>query len=67
MQDPCIARNAAAAAHAVETARGALRLPDPPRIGLDIAVRTMAEKGQAMMGRYKKSSLGGLAVNVVDC
>jgi len=48
-------------------ARVALRLPDPPRIGLDIAVRTMAEKGQAMTGRYKKSSLGGLAVNVVDC
>src|SRR5437899_5901137 len=67
VQDPCIAGNAAAAAHAVEMARVALRLPDPPRIGLDIAVRTMAEKGQAMMGRYKKSSLGGLAVNVVDC
>ena len=67
VQDPCIARNAAAAAHAVESARLALRVPDPPRIGLDVAVRTMGEKGQTMMGRYKESSLGGLAVNVVDC
>jgi len=67
VQDPCIARNAAAAAHAVESARLALRLPDPPRIGLDAAVRSMVEKGQTMASRYKESSLGGLAVNVIDC
>jgi L-serine dehydratase len=67
VQDPCIARNAAAAARAVEAARMALRLPDPPGSGLDVAVRAMAEKGQAMASRYKESSLGGLAVNVVDC
>jgi L-serine dehydratase len=67
VQDPCIARNAAAAARAVESARMALRLPDPPGSGLDVAVRAMAEKGQAMASRYKESSLGGLAVNVVDC
>ena len=67
VQDPCIARNAAGAAQAVEAARFALRLPDPPRLGLDVAVRTMAEKGQAMASRYQESSLGGLAVNIVDC
>jgi L-serine dehydratase len=67
VQDPCIGRNAAAAAHAVESARHALRLPDPPDIGLDATVRKMAVKGQAMTGQYKESSLGGLAVNVVDC
>ena len=67
VQDPCIARNAAAAARAVESARMALRLPDPPGSGLDVAVRAMAEKGRAMASRYKESSLGGLAVNVVDC
>jgi L-serine dehydratase len=67
VQDPCIARNAAAAARAVESAQMALRLPDPPRIGLDNAVRAMVEKGHAMASRYKESSLGGLAVNVVDC
>ena len=67
VQDPCIARNAAAAAQAVESARFALRLPDPPRIGLDTVVRTMVEKGQEMASRYKESSLGGLAINVIDC
>ncbi len=36
VQDPCIARNAAAAAHAVGAARFALRLPNPP-IALDSA------------------------------
>jgi len=66
VQDPCIARNAAAAAHAVGAARFALRLPNPP-IALDSAIRTMLEKGREMTARYKESSLGGLAVNVVDC
>lgn len=67
VQDPCIGRNAAAAAHAVQTARVALRMPDPPRIALDATIRSMVEKGSAMTARYKESSLGGLAVNVVDC
>ncbi len=66
VQDPCIGRNAAAAAHAVGAARFALRLPNPP-VALDAAVRTMTETGRAMTARYKDSSLGGLAVNVVDC
>lgn len=66
VQDPCIARNAAAAAHAVGAARFALRVPNPP-VALDSAVRTMTETGRAMAARYKQSSLGGLAVNVVDC
>jgi L-serine dehydratase len=66
VQDPCIARNAAAAAHAVEAARLALRLPNPP-VALDTAIRTMLDTGRAMAARYKDSSLGGLAVNVVDC
>jgi L-serine dehydratase len=66
VQDPCIGRNAAAAAHAVGAARFALRLPNPP-VALDAAVHTMTETGRAMTARYKASSLGGLAVNVVDC
>ncbi len=66
VQDPCIARNAAAAAHAVGAARFALRLPNPP-VALDASIRTMAETGREMTARYKESSLGGLAVNVVDC
>jgi L-serine dehydratase len=67
VQDPCIARNASAAAHAVLSARLALRVPDPPRIALDATMRTMVDMGLAMTSRYKESSLGGLAVNIVDC
>jgi len=66
VQDPCIARNAAAAAHAVGAARLALRLPNPP-VALDSAIRTMNETGREMASRYKATSLGGLAVNVVEC
>ena len=66
VQDPCIARNAAAAAHAVGAARFALRVPNPP-VALDATVRTMTETGRTMASRYKASSLGGLAVNVIDC
>jgi L-serine dehydratase len=66
VQDPCIARNAAAAAHAVGAARLALRLPNPA-IALDAAIRTMTDTGREMAARYKHSSLGGLAINVVEC
>src|SRR5262245_9456137 len=64
--DPCIARNAAAAAHAVGAARLALRLPNPA-VALDAAIRTMTETGREMAARYKHTSLGGLAINVVEC
>jgi L-serine dehydratase len=67
VQDPCIDRNAAAAAHAVQSARLALRVPDPSRVALDAVIHSMVETGRGMASRYKASSLGGLAVNVVDC
>ena len=67
VQDPCIGRNAAAAAHAVQSARLALRVPDPSRVALDAVIHSMVEMGRGMASRYKTSSLGGLAVNVVDC
>jgi L-serine dehydratase len=67
VQDPCIARNAAAAAIAVNAARTALRMPDPPAHALDSRLAAMAESGRALAGRYKESSLGGIALNVVDC
>src|SRR5262245_28007470 len=66
VQDPCIARNAAAAAHAVGAARLALRVPNPP-VALDAAIRTITDTGREMAARYKHTSLGGLAINVVEC
>ena len=34
---------------------------------LDTVIKTMYETGRDMMAKYKETSLGGLAVNVVDC
>jgi L-serine dehydratase len=30
-------------------------------------IKTMYETGRDMMTKYKETSLGGLAINVVDC
>jgi len=67
VQDPCIERNASAAAHAVRAARLGLRQPEPAQVAFDTLVRSMVESGRQMAGRYKELSLGGLAVSVVDC
>ncbi len=67
VQQPCIERNARAASLAVEAARLALKQPDPPRLMLDPLLRSMVESARVMAGRYKQSSLGGVALNVVDC
>jgi len=66
VQHPCIARNAAAAACALDAAHLALRQPSP-RIALDGLVRSMVETARGMAGRYKHDSLAGIAANVADC
>jgi len=66
MQDPCIERNAKAAAFAYASAAAAVRLPDPP-VGLDRLAATAVDRGLAMAGRYKVASMGGVAVNVAEC
>lgn len=66
VQDPCIARNAAGARHAVAAAQRALSAQSP-RLGLDTLVRSMTETGRGMAGRYKPDALAGLARNVADC
>jgi len=67
VQDPCIDRNARAAAHAMRSARLGLRQPEPAQVAFDPLVRSMVESGRLLASRYKELSLGGLAVNVVDC
>ena len=67
IQQPCIERNARAAAIALDATRFALKQPDPPRLALEPLLRSMVESARAMAGRYKASSLGGVALNVVDC
>ncbi|MBL8365867.1 MAG: L-serine ammonia-lyase, iron-sulfur-dependent, subunit alpha, partial [Comamonas sp.] len=34
---------------------------------LDQVIRTMVQTGKDMMSKYKETSRGGLAVNVVEC
>jgi L-serine dehydratase len=37
------------------------------RVSLDQVVRTMYQTGLDMQSRYKETSPGGLALNVIEC
>ncbi|QAY60328.1 L-serine ammonia-lyase [Microbacterium protaetiae] len=67
VQIPCIERNAIAAATAVTAARLALRGDGSHYVPLDTVVETMRQTGIDMSTKYKETSEGGLAVNVVEC
>lgn len=45
----------------------ALRGDGRHHVLLDKAIKTMKETGADMKTKYKETSRGGLAVNVVDC
>jgi L-serine dehydratase len=66
IEDPCIERNAMAATCAYNAAVAAVRTP-VSRVGLDMLARSLVESGRAMTTRPKSTSIGGLAVNVVEC
>jgi L-serine dehydratase len=67
VQVPCIERNAIAAVKAINACQLALRGDGSHYVSLDAVIRTMAATGRDMSDRYKETSLGGLAVNVVEC
>jgi len=67
VQVPCIARNALGAVKAVTAASLALKGDGRHLVSLDAAVETMRQTGVDMNERYKETSLGGLAVNVIEC
>ncbi len=67
VQIPCIERNAIGAVKAVNAARLALQSEDPSRVSLDQVIETMRQTGLDMNKKYKETSEGGLAVNVVEC
>lgn len=67
VQIPCIERNAIGAVKAVNAARLAMRSTGPHRVSLDQVIETMRQTGHDMNSRYKETSQGGLAVNVVEC
>ncbi|MDG5747842.1 L-serine ammonia-lyase [Qipengyuania sp. XHP0207] len=68
VQVPCIERNAIGAVKAVNAARLALhRTGAESFVSLDQVIETMRQTGLDMSSKYKETSQGGLAVNVIEC
>jgi len=67
VQIPCIERNAMGALKAVSAARMAMAGNGQHYVSLDSVIRTMMQTGADMKTKYKETSRGGLAVNVVEC
>ena len=67
VQVPCIERNAIAAVKAINAARMALWGDGRHMVSLDVVIETMRQTGNDMLSKYKETSEGGLAVNVVEC
>ncbi|MBL8582191.1 MAG: L-serine ammonia-lyase [Rhizobiaceae bacterium] len=67
VQVPCIERNALGAVKAVTAASLAIKGDGKHFVPLDAAIETMRQTGLDMSEKYKETSQGGLAVNVVEC
>lgn len=67
VQVPCIERNALGAVKAVTAASLAIKGDGKHFVPLDAAIETMRQTGLDMHEKYKETSLGGLAVNIVEC
>ena len=67
VQIPCIERNAMGAIKAVNATRMAMRGDGTHHISLDMVIKTMMDTGADMKTKYKETSKGGLAVNMVEC
>lgn len=64
VQIPCIERNIMGAMKAITAARLAMRGNGEHCVSLDAVIRAMKETGENMMGIYKETSEGGLALQV---
>jgi L-serine dehydratase len=67
VQIPCIERNAMGSVKAINACRLAMDEGGEHKVSLDQVIKTMYETGRDMQSRYKETSLGGLAVNVIEC
>jgi L-serine dehydratase len=67
VQIPCIERNAIGSVKAANAARLALHSLEQTKVSLDQVIETMRQTGMDMSSKYKETSQGGLAVNVVEC
>jgi L-serine dehydratase len=66
VQVPCIERNAMASIKAINAARMALRGDGQHFVSLDKVIKTMRDTGADMAVKYKETSRGGLAINVLE-
>ncbi|MBL6664567.1 MAG: L-serine ammonia-lyase [Rickettsiales bacterium] len=67
VQIPCIERNTMGAIKAINAARLAYNNEGTQKVSLDKVIKTMRQVGEDMKSRYKETSKGGLAINVVEC
>jgi len=67
VQIPCIERNAMGSVKAINASRMALRGDGSHKVSLDRVIKTMRETGADMKTKYKETSRGGLAINVIEC
>ncbi|MDO5611254.1 MAG: L-serine ammonia-lyase [Pseudomonadota bacterium] len=67
VQIPCIERNAMGAVKAINAVRMAMRGDGKHKVSLDKVIKTMRDTGRDMQDKYKETSRGGLAVNVIEC
>jgi L-serine dehydratase len=67
VQVPCIERNAMGSVKAINASRMSLRSDGKHRVSLDKVIKTMRDTGRDMKDKYKETSRGGLAVNVIEC
>lgn len=67
VQVPCIERNAMGAIKAINASRLALQGEGDHKVSLDKVIKTMRDTGRDMKTKYKETSRGGLAVNIIEC
>ncbi len=67
VQVPCIERNGFGAVKAFTAASIALRESGDHFMPLDSCIAAMRETGLEMSHKYKETSLGGLAVSIIEC
>ena len=66
VQVPCIERNAMASIKAINAVRMALRGDGTHFVSLDKVIKVMRDTGRDMKTKYKETSRGGLAINVIE-
>jgi L-serine dehydratase len=67
VQIPCIERNAMGSVKAINAARMSMSETGEHKVSLDQVIETMYRTGRDMQSHYKETSLGGLALNIIEC